>query len=121
MATILKAENLEKIYRVGKVDVPALRGVSLDVQEGEFIAVMGPSGCGKSTMLHLLGGLLTPTGGVDLTTAAAFLKAGACCLGVGSQLVEPEAIAKSNFERIRDLEKQYCAIVKQSRSACLTS
>src|SRR3954465_8558188 len=63
MATILKAENLEKVYRVGKVDVPALRGVSLAVQEGDFIGVMGPSGCGKSTMLHLLGGLLTPTSG----------------------------------------------------------
>jgi len=76
MATILKADNLEKTYRVGKVDVPALRGVSLAVQEGEFIAVMGPSGCGKSTMLHLLGGLLTPTkgriviDGEDLTAAS---------------------------------------------------
>jgi putative ABC transport system ATP-binding protein len=76
MATILKAENLEKVYRVGKVDVPALRGVSLTVQEGEFVAVMGPSGCGKSTMLHLLGGLLTPSkgriviDGEDLTAAS---------------------------------------------------
>lgn len=76
MATILKAEKLEKVYRVGKVDVPALRGVSLAVQEGEFIGVMGPSGCGKSTMLHLLGGLLTPTSGrividgEDLTAAS---------------------------------------------------
>ncbi len=75
MRTILKAENLEKIYRVGSVDVPALRGVSMDVEEGDFLAIMGPSGCGKSTMLHLLGGLLTPTRGrilvdeEDLTAA----------------------------------------------------
>jgi 2-dehydro-3-deoxyphosphogluconate aldolase/(4S)-4-hydroxy-2-oxoglutarate aldolase len=59
---------------------------------------------------------LMPTGGVDLTTAAAFLKAGACCLGVGSQLVEPDAVAKGDFNRIRDLAKQYIAIVKQARA-----
>jgi putative ABC transport system ATP-binding protein len=76
MGIILKAENLEKTYRVGKVDVPALRGIDLSVQEGEFLAVMGPSGCGKSTMLHLMGGLLTPTNGriiidgEDLTAAS---------------------------------------------------
>ena len=59
---------------------------------------------------------LMPTGGVDLTTAAAFLKAGACCLGVGGQLVEPTAVAERNFDRIRDLARQYVNIVKQTRS-----
>src|SRR5436309_8520314 len=59
---------------------------------------------------------LMPTGGVDLTTAAAFLKAGACCLGVGGQLVEPKAVAERNFDRIRNLARQYVAIVKQTRA-----
>ena len=58
---------------------------------------------------------LMPTGGVDLNTAAAFLQAGACCLGVGSQLVEPRAVAERNFDRIRDLARQYVAVVKQAR------
>src|SRR5947209_7337537 len=58
---------------------------------------------------------LMPTGGVDLTTAAAFLQAGACCLGVGGQLVEPRAVAERNFGRIRDLARQYVAVVRQAR------
>ena len=58
---------------------------------------------------------LMPTGGVDLTTAADFLRAGACCLGLGSQLVEPRAVAERNFDRIRDLARQYVAIVQQTR------
>jgi 2-dehydro-3-deoxyphosphogluconate aldolase / (4S)-4-hydroxy-2-oxoglutarate aldolase len=58
---------------------------------------------------------LMPTGGVDLTTAAEFLKAGACCLGVGSQLVEPKAVAARDFDRIRELARQYVAIVAANR------
>jgi 2-dehydro-3-deoxyphosphogluconate aldolase/(4S)-4-hydroxy-2-oxoglutarate aldolase len=58
---------------------------------------------------------LMPTGGVDLNTAADFLRAGACCLGLGSQLVEPRAIAERNFDRIRDLARQYVAIVQSVR------
>lgn len=74
MEPILKTENLWKVYRQGKVDVPALRGVSIDVMPGEFVSIMGPSGCGKSTMLHVIGGLAQATrgrvllDGNDLTT-----------------------------------------------------
>jgi 2-dehydro-3-deoxyphosphogluconate aldolase/(4S)-4-hydroxy-2-oxoglutarate aldolase len=58
---------------------------------------------------------LMPTGGVDLSTAEAFLKAGACCLGVGSSLVDPKAVASGDFGRLRDLAGQYAAIVSGFR------
>ena len=60
---ILKTENLWKVYRSGKMEVSALRGVDVQVLPGEFVCIMGPSGCGKSTLLHVIGGLARATRG----------------------------------------------------------
>ena len=60
---MLKVENLRKVFRTEEIETIALNGVSFDVDEGEFVAVMGPSGCGKSTLLNILGLLDNPTSG----------------------------------------------------------
>src|SRR5437879_13513596 len=57
MQAFIEARELRNTYRVGKVDVPALRGISFSVQKGEFVTIVGPSGSGKSTLFYLLGGL----------------------------------------------------------------
>ncbi|MDE6654314.1 MAG: ABC transporter ATP-binding protein [Muribaculaceae bacterium] len=60
---MIKVENIKKVFRTDEVETRALNDVSLNVREGEFVAVMGPSGCGKSTLLNILGLLDTPTEG----------------------------------------------------------
>ena len=60
---MLKLENVSKVYRTSEVETQALGEVSLEIGDGEFVAIMGPSGCGKSTLLNLLGLLDSPTGG----------------------------------------------------------
>jgi putative ABC transport system ATP-binding protein len=57
MPVIIEAVDLHKTYHIGKVDVPALRGISFAVEKGEFVSIVGPSGSGKSTLFYLIGGL----------------------------------------------------------------
>ena len=93
MKAILSAVDLKKSYKVGKLDVPVLRGLSFEVGEGEFVAIMGPSGCGKSTLLHLLGGLLSPTS--------------------GSILIDGEDLAKVSDARRTDIRRRKIGFVFQ--------
>ena len=74
MKGIVEVQDVKKAYRMGKVVVPALRGVSFEVREGEFLAVLGPSGSGKSTLLHLIGCLDHPDDGKIFIDGANVLK-----------------------------------------------
>jgi putative ABC transport system ATP-binding protein len=63
VTAFIEAKDLRKTYRVGRIDVEALRGISLSVNQGEFVSVVGPSGSGKSTLFYMLGGLTRPNSG----------------------------------------------------------
>ena len=63
MSEVIRVQDLQKIYRMGDVEVPALRGINLTIERGEFVAVMGSSGSGKSTFMNIIGCLDRPTGG----------------------------------------------------------
>ncbi len=67
---LIEVRDLEKVYRLGKVDVPALRGVSATIDRGEMVAIMGPSGSGKSSLMNILGCLDRPTSGAYLLDGA---------------------------------------------------
>jgi putative ABC transport system ATP-binding protein len=62
-ALVFRARGLSKVYRMGEIDVHALRNIDLDIYERELVVLLGPSGSGKSTLLNILGGLDAPTSG----------------------------------------------------------
>src|SRR5512142_1733765 len=72
--TEIEAQDLTKTYRVGDVQVNALRGVNLKIERGEFVAVVGPSGSGKSTLFHILGARTPPTSGTVLIDGRDLIK-----------------------------------------------
>ena len=74
MAPIILAQDLGKTYRSGKLEVPALRKVSFEVEPGEFVAIVGPSGSGKSTLFYILGGLTQATSGSVLIDGIDFAR-----------------------------------------------
>lgn len=91
---MIKISNLQKFYRTEEVETIALNNLSLEVKQGEFVAVMGPSGCGKSTLLNLLGLLDDPDG--------------------GSYLFNGIEVAKFNERKRSDLRKHNIGFVFQS-------
>jgi len=94
MEAIIRLDSIHKRYRVGEVDVHALRGLSLTIERGEFVAIMGPSGSGKSTLMYILGCLDRPTSGRYLLNG----------IDIGSR--SPDELA--------DMRNQYLGFVFQS-------
>jgi 2-dehydro-3-deoxyphosphogluconate aldolase/(4S)-4-hydroxy-2-oxoglutarate aldolase len=122
------AVNLDVIRMCRRYSKPIMPGALTPTEvltaweAGADVVKIFPSDLGGPPYLKALSGpfpqiRMMPTGGVDLNTAEAFLKAGACCLGIGGSLVEPKAVAARDFGRIRDLAAQYVAIVRAFRAA----
>jgi putative ABC transport system ATP-binding protein len=94
MSNVIEARSLTKIYKMGEVEVQALRGVSFNIQRGEVIAIMGPSGSGKSTLMNTLGCLDRPTS--------------------GEYILDGEPVASLNDDQLADIRNRKVGFVFQS-------
>ncbi|MGQ9729949.1 MAG: ABC transporter ATP-binding protein [Candidatus Zipacnadales bacterium] len=91
---LIELENITKVYRTGSIEVWALAGVSLTIEEGEFVSIMGPSGSGKSTLMHILGCLDPPTR--------------------GRYLLEGQDVSRLNDDQLADIRNQKMGFVFQA-------
>lgn len=94
MSNIIKLKNIHKIYKMSNVEVNALQGVNLEIESGEFIALVGPSGSGKSTLMNILGCLDSPT--------------------IGTYMLLDEDIQKANESRLAEIRNESLGFVFQS-------
>lgn len=125
VAPTVNLETIRLCRRYDKVVMPGAytpTEVLTAWEAGADVVKIFPAEIGGPAFFQALRGPLPqirmmPTGGVDLSTAESFLRAGACCLGVGSKLVEPKAVAAADYTRIRDLASQFSAIVRRCRES----
>jgi putative ABC transport system ATP-binding protein len=94
MKSLIRIDDLQKIYQVGDQEIHALNGVTLDIQEGEFVAIMGPSGSGKSTMMNVLGCLDKPT--------------------YGEYILDGQAVSQASDDELARIRNQKIGFVFQS-------
>jgi putative ABC transport system ATP-binding protein len=91
---VITAENLTKVYKMGEVEVHALRGLSLEIERGEVVSIMGPSGSGKSTLMNIIGCLDRPTS--------------------GAYILDGEAVSNLNDDQLASIRNRKVGFVFQS-------
>jgi putative ABC transport system ATP-binding protein len=120
-ASVISLKDVHKIYRTGEIEVHALKGVSLEVKRGEFVAVMGPSGSGKSTMMNLIGCLDRPTSGtyildgVDVSTMSKNQRADTRNTKIGFVFQSFNLIARTTALANVELPMVYAGVTPRER------